>query len=208
MENTAYLFHELFQRYPCLEECKNEIHNAFAAMAQSLKSGCKILCCGNGGSAADCDHFAGELMKGFLKKRPLSSEEKSEFADSFIADNLQKGLPAISLCAHSALMTAFENDAVPSLVFAQQVYAYAKSDDVLICFSTSGNSENVVYAAKAAKATGAISIAITGKNESNLSEICDICIRLPETETFKIQELTLPVYHCIAAMLEDYFFET
>ncbi len=205
---NSYMLIELLSRYPCLEECKNEIHNAFAAMAQSLKSGGKILCCGNGGSAADCDHFVGELMKGFLKKRPLSTEEKAGFDDSFVADNLQKGLPAISLCAHSALMTAFENDAVPSLVFAQQVYAYAKKDDVLLCFSTSGNSENVVYAAKAAKAAGAISIAITGKNESKLSEMCNICIRLPETETFKIQELTLPIYHCIAAMLEDYFFET
>ena len=104
-------------------------------------------------------------------------------------------------------MTAFENDAVPSLVFAQQVYAYAKKDDILLCFSTSGNSENVVYAAQAAKAAGTVSVAITGKNESKLSKLCDICIRLPETETFKIQELTLPVYHCIAAMLEDYFFE-
>lgn len=207
MENTAYLFHELFQRYPCLEECKNEIYNAFTAMTQSLKNGGKLLCCGNGGSAADCDHFVGELMKGFLKKRSLSAEEKAEFDDSFVADNLQKGLPAISLCAHSALMTAFENDAVPSLVFAQQVYAYAKKGDILLCFSTSGNSENVVYAAEAARAAGAISIAITGRKESSLSNICDICIRLPETETFKIQELTLPVYHCIAAMLEDYFFE-
>ncbi len=207
MENTAYLFHELFQRYPCLEECKNDIYNAFTAMAQSLKNGGKILCCGNGGSAADCDHFAGELLKGFLKKRPLSADEKAKFSDSFIADNLQKGLPVISLCTHSALMTAFSNDAVPSLVFAQQVYAYAKNDDVLLCLSTSGNSENIVYAAETAKAAGCVSIGITGKNPSRLSEICDICIRLPETETFKIQELTLPVYHCIAAMLEDYFFE-
>ena len=146
-------------------------------------------------------------MKGFLKKRPLSDSEKQNFGNDFIADNLQKGLPVISLCAHSALMTAFENDAVPSLVFAQQVYAYAKKEDVLFCLSTSGNSENVVFAAQTAMAAGIVSVAITGKNESRLSEICDICVRLPETETFKIQELTLPVYHCIAAMLEDYFFE-
>jgi len=207
MENTAYLFHGLFQRYPCLEGCKNDIYNAFTAMAQSLKNGGKILCCGNGGSAADCDHFVGELMKGFLKKRPLTAEERSCFTDTFVADNLQRGLPAISLCAHSALMTAFENDAVPSLVFAQQVYAYAKKDDALLCFSTSGNSENIVYAAQAAKAAGITSIGITGEKASRLSEICDICINLPETETIKIQELTLPVYHCIAAMLEDNFFE-
>ncbi len=207
MDNTAFMFHELFQRYPSLEVCKNDIYNAFSAMMLCFKNGGKVLCCGNGGSAADCDHFVGELMKGFLKSRQLSAEEKAKFSDKFIADNLQKGLPAISLCTHSALMTAFENDAVPSLVFAQQVYAYAKKEDVLLCFSTSGNSENVVYAAQAAKAAGIQSVAITGEKESKLSEICDICIKLPERETFKIQELTLPVYHCIAAMLEDYFFE-
>ncbi|MBQ8014694.1 MAG: SIS domain-containing protein, partial [Clostridia bacterium] len=159
-----------------------------------------------GGSAADCDHFVGELMKGFLKKRPLSEEEKGAFEDRFIADNLQKGLPAVSLCAHSALMTAFENDAVPSLVFAQQVYAYAKENDVLFCLSTSGNSENIVYAAKTAKAANISVVSITGEKESRLSACSDVCIRLPETETFKIQELTLPVYHCLAAMLEDKYF--
>lgn len=201
------IFEELFERYPCLEVCKNDIYSAFGLFRQCYDSGGKILCCGNGGSAADCDHFVGELMKGFIKKRPLSDNEKELFEDKYIADNLQKGLPAISLCSHSALMTAFENDVAPSLVFAQQVYAYAKKGDILLCFSTSGNSENVVYAAEAARAAGAISIAITGKSESKLSEICNLCIRLPETETFKIQELTLPVYHCIAAMLEDYFFE-
>lgn len=207
MKNTAYMLRELFQRYPTLESCKNEIYNTFSAMTVCFENGGKVLCCGNGGSAADCDHFAGELMKGFLKKRPLSTQEKQNFINSFVADNLQKGLPVISLCAHSALMTAFDNDAVPSLVFAQQVYAYAKENDVLFCLSTSGNSENVVYAAQAAKAAGIVSVAITGEKESRLSDICDICIRLPETETYKIQELTLPVYHCIAAMLEDYFFE-
>ncbi len=208
MEYTSHIFDGLFLRYPCLKKCKEDIQNAFSAMAESIGNGSKILCCGNGGSAADCDHFVGELMKGFLKKRPLSAEEKQKFNDSFVADNLQKGMPAISLCAHSALMTAFENDAVPSLVFAQQVYAYAKENDILLCLSTSGNSENIVYAAQAAKAAGITAIAVTGEKESKLSEICDICIKLPETETFKIQELTLPVYHCIAAMLEDYFFES
>ena len=207
MDKTAFMFHSLFQRYPCLEENKNDIYNAFSAMAQCFRNGGKVLCCGNGGSAADCDHFAGELLKGFLKKRPLSPEEKAAIGCDFLADNLQKGLPVISLCTHSALITAYSNDAEPSLIYAQQVYAYAKENDVLLCLSTSGNSENVVYAALAAKAAGIKSVAITGANESRLSEICNVCIRLPETETYKIQELTLPVYHCIAAMLEDNFFE-
>jgi len=201
------IFSELFERYPCLEKCREDIYKAYEIMVSCYKNGGKVLCCGNGGSAADCDHFVGELMKGFLKKRPLSDEEKSNFDNNFISDNLQKGLPAISLCAHSALMTAFENDAVPSLVFAQQVYSYAKENDTLICFSTSGNSENVVYAAKAANAAGIESIAIIGDKESLLSKLSTVCIKLPETETFKIQELTLPVYHCLAAMVEKHFFE-
>lgn len=201
------IFNELFKRYPVLENCKDDIYAAYEAMAECYENGGKLLCCGNGGSAADCDHLVGELMKGFLKKRPISDEEKAKFINNFVADNLQRGLPAISLCAHSALMTAFENDAVPTLVFAQQVYAYAKPNDILFCFSTSGNSENVVYAVQAAKAAGIKSVAITGEKESRLSGLCDICIKLPETETFRIQELTLPVYHCLAAMIEEKFFE-
>ncbi len=204
---TDKIFSELFERYPSLEICREDIFKSFEIMAKCFESGGKILCCGNGGSAADCDHFAGELLKGFLKKRPLPDSEKEEFGDKFISDNLQKGLPVISLCAHSALMTAFSNDAVPSLVFAQQVYAYAKSGDVLLCFSTSGNSENIVYAAETALAADMKVISITGEKESALSRFSDVCIKLPEAETFKVQELTLPVYHCLAAMIEDKFFD-
>lgn len=201
------IFVELLERYPALEHCKDEIFKSFEIMAECFENGGKLLCCGNGGSAADCDHFAGELLKGFLKKRPLSDSEKEKFGDRFIADNLQKGLPVISLCTHSALMTAFSNDAVPSLVFAQQVYAYAKNGDVLLCFSTSGNSENIVYAAETALAADMKVISITGEKESTLSRFSDVCIKLPETKTFKIQELTLPVYHCLAAMIENKFFD-
>ena len=203
---TDEIFNELFERYSSLETCREDMLNSFEIMADCFKNGGKILCCGNGGSAADCDHFVGELMKGFLKKRPLSDNEKEKFGDSFIADNLQKGLPVISLCAHSALMTAFSNDAVPSLVFAQQVYAYAKRGDVLFCLSTSGNSENIVYAAETALAANMKVISVTGKKESALSRFSDVCIKIPETETFKVQELTLPVYHCLAAMIENKFF--
>ncbi len=198
---------ELLERYPVLKACADDITKAYEVLEKCYLDGGKLLCCGNGGSAADCDHLVGELMKGFLKSRPLSADEKEKFGNGFVADNLQKGLPAISLCAHSALMTAFENDAVPALVFAQQVYAYAKKDDVLIAFSTSGNSENVVFALEAARAAGIISVAVTGEKKSKCSSLADICIRLPETETFKIQELTLPVYHCLAAMIENKFFD-
>lgn len=197
----------LVERYPELSECKNDISSAYKLILECYDNGGKLLCCGNGGSAADSDHLVGELVKGFLKKRPLSDEEKSAFADKKLADGLQKGLPAISLCAHSALMTAFSNDEAPEFVFAQQVYAYAKKGDILVAFSTSGNSANVVYAAMSAKAIGINIISITGSKESRLSEISDVCIRLPETETFKIQELTLPVYHCLAAMVEENYFD-
>lgn len=203
---TDKIFNELFERYPSLTVCREDIFRSFGIMADCFEKGGKLLCCGNGGSAADCDHFAGELLKGFLKKRPLSDSEKEKFGDTFIADNLQKGLPVISLCAHSALMTAYSNDAVPSLVFAQQIYAYAKSGDVLLCLSTSGNSENIVYAAETALAADMKVISITGEKESALSRFSDVCIKLPETDTFKVQELTLPVYHCLAAMIENKFF--
>ena len=204
---TDKIFNELFERYPSLEICREDIFKSFEIMTECFENSGKLLCRGNGGSAADCDHFAGELLKGFLKKRSLSDGEKEKFGDGFIADNLQKGLPVISLCTHSALMTAFSNDAVPSLVFAQQVYAYAKSGDVLLCFSTSGNSENIVYAAETALASDMKVISITGEKESVLSRFSDVCIKLPETETFKVQELTLPVYHCLAAMIENKFFD-
>ncbi|MBR4857754.1 MAG: SIS domain-containing protein [Clostridia bacterium] len=201
------IFNELLERYPSLSVCSEEIYKSFEIMAECLENGGKILCCGNGGSAADCDHFAGELLKGFLKKRPLSDEEKSRFGDSFIADNLQKGLPVISLNAHTALMTAYSNDAQSSLVYAQQVYAYGKSGDVLLCLSTSGNSSNVIFAAETALASDVKVISITGKKISPLKRFSDVCINLPESETFRIQELTLPVYHCLAAMIEDKFFD-
>lgn len=201
------IFSELFERYPALEPCRDDIGKAYEIMVRCFENGGKVICCGNGGSAADCDHFAGELLKGFLKKRPLSDAEKAKFGDGFIADNLQKGLPVISLCAHSALMTAYSNDAESSLVFAQQVYAYAKSGDVLLCLSTSGNSANVIFAAETAIAADVKVISVTGERISPLRRFSDVCINLPETETFKVQELTLPVYHCLAAMIEDKFFE-
>ena len=200
------IFDALLERYPALECCRNDIAKAYGMLADCFDKGGKMLCCGNGGSAADCDHFVGELMKGFLLKRPLSDSEKSLFGDSSTPCGLQGALPAISLCAHTALMTAFSNDENPALVFAQQVFGYAKKEDLLFVFTTSGNSVNVVYALETAKALGVKSIAVTGSKDSKSSELADLCIKLPETETFKIQELTLPVYHCLAAMLENKYF--
>ncbi len=201
------IFEELFERYPALEVCREDINRAYLALKECYDNGGKLLCCGNGGSCADSDHLVGELMKGFLKQRPLSADEKSKFSEQSVANGLQKGLPAISLTAQTALMTAFLNDCDTALVYAQQVYGYAKQNDVLVGFSTSGNSKNVVYALDAAKAAGIKSITVTGRKGSKCSENSDICIRLPETETFKIQELTLPVYHCLAAMIEATYFD-
>lgn len=202
---------ELLARYPELTDLKADIQKAYELIVNSFESGGKLLACGNGGSAADADHIVGELMKGFLKKRPLPINEREKFRaagdETGIGAHLQIGLPAISLCAHAGLMTAFMNDCNAEDVFAQQVYGYARNSlDILIGLSTSGNSKNVVNAVIAARAVGIPSVAITGQKESRLSELCTVCIRLPSAETFKIQEYTLPVYHCLCAMVEEYFF--
>lgn len=168
---------------------------------------------GNGGSAADADHIVGELMKGFRMKRPLADKDKASLvaADALmggkLAANLQGALPAISLSAHTALMTAFGNDCDPALAFAQQVKGYGSRGDVLMAISTSGNSGNILYAAVAAKAAGMKVIGLSGKGGGRLSEIADVCICVPETECFKVQELHLPVYHALCLMLENRFFK-
>lgn len=201
------ILNDLIKRYPPLEQCREDITKAYILIKETYDNKGKLLCCGNGGSSADCDHLVGELMKGFLKKRPLSEEDKEKFEDLSVADGLQKGLPAISLTTQSGLMTAFENDCNPALVYAQQVFALASENDILIAFSTSGNSKNVVYGLDAANAAGIKSVAITGIKESKCSEKASVCIKLPSDETFKIQEYTLPVYHALAAMIEETYFD-
>lgn len=203
--NSKQLFEELLQRYPALEICKTEIYFSYKILADCYKNGGKVLVCGNGGSAADADHIVGELMKGFLLKRKITVPAVN--GDDEILSRLQGALPAISLNSHSALFSAFSNDLEFTDVYAQQVYGYGRKGDVLIALSTSGNSQSVVNAVRAAAAAGVESIGITGGKDSLMSEKCSICIKLPETQTFKIQELTLPVYHCLCAMLEADFFE-
>ncbi|MBQ3603558.1 MAG: SIS domain-containing protein [Clostridia bacterium] len=203
--NSKQLFEQLLQRYPVLESCKTKIYFSYKMLADCYKNGGKVLVCGNGGSAADADHIVGELMKGFLLKRKITASAVN--GDDEILSRLQGALPAISLNAHSALFSAFSNDLEFTDVYAQQVYGYGRKGDVLIALSTSGNSKSVVNAVRAAAAAGVESIGITGGKDSLMTEKCSICIKLPETETFKIQELTLPVYHCLCAMLEADFFE-
>lgn len=202
----------LIERYPQLACCRDDIANAYKIMETCYANGGKLLIAGNGGSAADAEHIVGELMKGFKNPRKLPKE----YADKLIsvnsklgktlAENLQGALPAIALDGHPALSTAYQNDCEPLLCFAQQVNGYGNEGDVFFGISTSGNSKNVLYAAVTAKAKGMKVIGLTGAKESKLSEMADVCIKVPETETYMIQELHLPVYHCWCLMLEDRFF--
>lgn len=211
MNTPEMIFNKLYSDYPQLTENREAIAKAYELIKKCAEENAFIYCCGNGGSAADSEHIVGELMKGFILKRPLSAEEKSRFDGiengSEIASKLQKGIRAISLVSQSGVISAFANDIDPSLVYAQQVYAYAKSEhDVLISLSTSGNSLNIVNAVKAAKAAGIKTIAITGCKESLLSELSDVTIMLPTAVTYEVQELTLPVYHALSAAVEAHMF--
>lgn len=202
----------LVERYPSLESAKNDIVAAYLLLEESYENGGKLLVAGNGGSAADAEHIVGELMKGFkLPRKPEADfaeklvEENQELG-SVLAENLQGALPAIALDGHPALSTAYMNDCEPLLCFAQQVNGYGKSGDVFLGISTSGNSKNVLYAATTAHAKGMNVIGLTGAKDSKLKDMSDVCIKAPQTETYMIQELHLPIYHCLCLMLEDRFF--
>lgn len=204
----------LLTRYPVLTECADSIQKAYEALEECFATGHKLLIAGNGGSCADSEHIVGELMKGFKLPRacPKDFVDKLKSIDSErgseLADKLQGGLPAIALTEHSALNTAYIND-VPNgglLTYAQQVYGYGKAGDVLLGISTSGNSKNIMYATVAARAMGIKVIGLTGAKGGDLAKVADIAIKVPETETYMIQELHLPVYHCLCLMLEDRFF--
>ena len=194
----------LMKRYPMLVGMREEIELVFEMIKDSYEKGGKLLVCGNGGSAADSDHIVGELMKGFYKQRKLPTAEKIRVGEQ--GEKLQGALPAIALSQHSALSTAFLNDVDPDMVFAQQVYGYGAEDDVFLGLSTSGNSVNVISAAKVAAAKGMKVIAMTGKDGGAMRELCDVCLVVPAQMTADIQEFHLPIYHALCAMLEDYFF--
>lgn len=194
---------ELLERFPQLSCCKNDINKALELMLNTYSNGGKILVCGNGGSAADSEHIVGELMKGFISHRQVSDER----VPKEMRESLQGALPAISLPSQCAVLSAFINDVDPEMMYAQLVYGYAQGNDLLIGLSTSGNSKNVVNAMKLAKALTMKTLAMTGEKESMLSEIADVTIRVPETETYKIQELHLPVYHYLCAEVERKTFQ-
>ncbi len=203
---------QLIQRYPSLESVKADISAAFDIIADSYSKGGKLLIAGNGGSASDAEHIAGELMKTFSKKRNLPDSFISDIkkVDPEIADYLiprmQPGLPTIALSGHASLNTACINDIDGNITFAQQVYGYGKETDVLLAISTSGNSRNVLYASAVAKAKKLKIIALSGGTGGALKKVADVSIIVPETETYKVQELHLPVYHCLCQMLENHFF--
>ncbi|MBQ1553280.1 MAG: SIS domain-containing protein [Clostridia bacterium] len=210
MADSGKVFNKLFKAYPDLDQCINEIAAAYMAIRGCFANDGKLLLCGNGGSAADCDHIVGELMKGFNLTRPIPAERRAAFNvfddGPYISKRLQGALPAISLPSMSALISAYANDVDPLLVYAQQVYGYGRKGDVLLCLSTSGNSKNICYAAETARVMGLKTVAVTGVTGGRLATLADITVRLPKDTPYEVQELTLPVYHAICAGLEADFF--
>lgn len=199
---------ELCSRYPALAACRESLTAALDLWKKTYHGGGKFLFCGNGGSAADAEHIVGELMKGFLLKRPMPASDRDAFLsqypeDRFVTDNLQCGISAIALVSHTALSTAWNNDAPPELCYAEQVYGYGRPGDLFMGISTSGNAKNVAYAAKVARVRGLYTVGLTGESASVLSSLCDVTIRVPEKETYKVQELHLPVYHWLCAAMEE-----
>lgn len=201
---------ELVKRYPVLEGNQQEVYQAAEAIINAYNNGHKIMVCGNGGSASDSLHIVGELMKAFVCKRevvPAWQEKLAKCAHGeYLIKNLQMALPAISLVSEAGLLTAYANDVAPDMNFAQQVFGQGKAGDILLAISTSGNSSNVIYAAEVAKAMGIIVVALTGRSGGKMKDNADILINVPEDETFKIQELHLPVYHAICLAVEAEFY--
>ncbi|MCC5876710.1 MAG: SIS domain-containing protein [Candidatus Sumerlaeia bacterium] len=196
---------QLIDRYPVLEPSAGDIDNVYRALVSSFGNGGKLLLCGNGGSAADCDHWSGELLKGFTLRRPIQGGERERLGAD-LADHLQQGLPCLPLPNFTALLTAFANDVDATYGFAQLVQALGRPGDVLVGISTSGNAENVALAMKTARAGGIVTVGLTGRTGGRLIGLVDMAIRVPSDVTHEIQELHLPVYHTLCIMLEHHFF--
>lgn len=202
---------DLLSHYPQLADCADAIRDACVMMTDCYRQGGRIMTCGNGGSAADAEHIVGELMKGFKHQRPLSGEQRAALETAFpdrdtgtyLANHLQRGIPAVSLVSQIALSSAFANDVTYDMAFAQQVFVYGRPGDVLWGLSTSGNSTNVVNACRVASAYGVKTVALTGKHGGQLREICDLVICVPAEDTNRVQEYHLPIYHTLCAMLEQ-----
>ena len=196
---------QLCERLPFLTECKEAIRHSTKVLIHAFESGNKLLLCGNGGSAADCEHIAGELVKRFSNPRPLSGE-LAESLGTDLSQNLHGGLPALSLPSMIGFHTAFANDDNPEYAFAQQVLAFGKKGDILLAISTSGNSKNLIHAVHTAKSLGLKTITLTGESGGQLALLCDYAIQAPASETPRVQELHLPIYHAICTVVEDTLF--
>ncbi len=203
---------ELFTRYEALRQCESDIWAAYELLVKCFENGGKLLICGSGGSASDALHITGELMKSFITKRGIDASVAEELKKRFPEDaeylvgSLQGALPTVALVENSALATAVQNDIAGDLVTAQQVIGLGKSGDVLLAISTSGNSRSGSLAVEVAAAKGMGTIGLTGADGGKYKMLCDCTIRVPEKETFKVQELHLPVYHALCRMLEIHFF--
>ena len=212
MKTTTFeIIKDLIKRYPDLSIIEGDMTDAVEALINCYENGGKVLVCGNGGSASDALHIVGELMKDFYFPRPLTDEQKASIKSAgengdYITENLQRALPCVALVGSASLESAYANDRAPDLCFAQQVFGLGNIGDVLIGISTSGNSKNVIYASEVAKAKGMIVIGLTGKTGGKMADACDICLKAPETETYKVQEYHLPMYHTICLALENEFF--
>ena len=212
LKSTDMLLKRLLENHSCLAELEPALRASFNMLSQCFLNKHVLYVCGNGGSAADAQHIVGELMKSFIKKRKVPDELAKALAEKypedavFILDNLQGALPAHSLMGDIALTTAYMNDVCPEMVFAQQVSGYMKPGDVLWGITTSGESKNIVNAFKVADALGLDTLLLTGKNSSAATKISKVTIAVPETETYRVQELHLPIYHTLCMMLENEFF--
>lgn len=212
MDKTVECLNDLVSRYPALEVCKEDIFRAYCIMAQAYENNGKLLVAGNGGSAADAEHIVGELMKEFKLSRNLTDEQKQKLIEADeeygkeLAETLQQSLAAIALAGHVSLTTACLNDVNGIFAFAQQLQGYGRVGDVFLGITTSGNSKNVLLANAVAKAKGMKTIALTGGDGGEIKSKADVSIVVPEEQTYKIQELHLPIYHCLCLMLEEKFF--
>jgi len=211
-QSSQKYLHELMERFPELAGTQDAITGIVEAIIAAYNAGGKILICGNGGSAADSEHIVGELMKNFVISRGIPDADVDRFRSSGIADweylvnHLQQGIPAIALTGHVALSTAVLNDTDPCMAFAQQVYVYGNPKDLLIALSTSGNAGNVCNAAKVARVKGLVTAALTGSRPCKLDGLCDIVVKAPSEQTYRVQEYHLPIYHCICLMAENEVF--
>lgn len=211
-ESVLLIYKKLFETWPALEVCRSSVEKAFEVLSDCYGNQGKVMICGNGGSASDSEHIVGELMKGFMLRRRIKEADREKLESrygeegKYLSGHLQGALPAISLVSQTSLSSAFINDIAADMVFAQQIYGYARPGDVLLGLTTSGNSKNVIQAVKVAAAFGVKTIGMTGFEGGKLKELCDVCICVPEVETYKVQEYHLPVYHTLCAMLEAEFF--